>query len=115
MNCDKKGPQFWIIFRVEKGPNFSSFHETKRSKIIYFNDNVGPFLSNGDKNLDLFNREMVKNLDLFNRGCLTKGGAVAPFAPPLATPLVNAHREYDNPYGVYKLRILVVLHVTNKV
>ena len=87
MNCDKKGPQFWIIFRVEKGPNFSSFHETKRSKIIYFNDNVGPFLSKGDKNLDLFNREMVKNLDLFNRGCLTKGGAVSPFAPPLATPL----------------------------
>ena len=88
MNFDKEGPQFWIIFHVEKGPNFSPFQETKRSKIIYFNDNVGPFLSKGDKNVDLFNREMVKNLDLFNRGFQTKGGAVAPFAPPLATPLL---------------------------
>ena len=67
MNCDKEGPQFWIIFHVEKGPNFSQFQETKRSKKIYFNDNVGPFLSKGDKNVDLFNREMVKILDLFNR------------------------------------------------
>ena len=33
MNCDKKGPLFWIIFRIEEGPNFLSFHETKRSKI----------------------------------------------------------------------------------
>ena len=35
--------------------------------MIYLNDNVGPFISKGDKNLDLFNREMVKILDLFNQ------------------------------------------------
>ena len=57
------------------------------TKIVKCNDNFGPFLSKDGKNVDLFNREMVKDLDLFYRGFLRKGGAVAPFALPLATPL----------------------------
>ena len=81
MSCDKKGPQFWIIFHIEKDSNFSPFYETKRSKIITSMIILDFFLSKDGKNGDLFNREMVKILNLFNRGFQTKGGAVAPFAP----------------------------------